>query len=194
MTENNKNTTTTTEDEAIQQQETIKFDDRIASALALKEQGNVLFKNGEYKKAAQCYRRIFGHINGLVAPGSGMEQYSKSVMNSDQVNQVQEIKATVYRNLAMVYVKTQEWSRVVEMADKALEIKEKDAKSHLRKGQALIALHMFDRAKTSLIRASQLEPKDPIVANELQRWQVEYVKWTKESAAKEKAAFGGKLL
>lgn len=171
-------------------------EERLREAAELKERGNAFFKAGEFRKAAQQYRRVFAYVDGLVAAGSDMQQYATpgNVLSKELGERVLETKATTWKNLANVYLRTDEPARALECADKALALVEKDAKAHLRRGQALLRLKRWDKAKTALLRADELQPNDAVVRAELARWQTESRAWREEQSAKERQAFGGKLL
>ena len=167
----------------------------LGEGLKYKEQGNAHFKAGEWRAAARSYRRVFAFVNGLVFEGDAMASYARGGLADPALKaQVSELKATTWKNLANVYLRTNEPERALECADKALEMSGgKDVKALLRRAQALSALKRYESAKEALARAHALEKDNEGVLAEIRKFNADFAKVQEERRIKEKALFGGKL-
>jgi len=171
--------------------------DKIEQGLRYKEEGNALVKNGEFKKACRSYRRVFGCVNGLLSKDN--QEMAKFVTDGSfltelESKQVKDLKVTVYTNLALCYLKMQEFEKALDCAEKALEIDSDNLKGLLRKGIACNELKLWERGKEALMKALKIDPNNASVKNELITWKAGYAKWAEEQKQKEKSVFGGKLL
>lgn len=88
-----------------------------------KEKGNEEFKNGFYENAISCY------TNAL------------KLTKDDNFD-----KAIYYKNRAAVHLKQQDYQKVIDDCDKALNISPNDPKALYRRCQALEALGRFEEA------------------------------------------------
>jgi len=170
---------------------------KLAAARGYKEQGNALFRKGEYKKSIKQYRSVFLYTKGLVkASDESMRQYAKQedVLDKSASDGVDELNRSVYSNLAAVYLKLNRFDEAVDAASHALQLNSKDSKSLLRKGQAYMGLKDWKRAKDTLVEADKLEPKNAAIQSALKEWKTLYAAWSDEMKAKELTTFGGKLL
>lgn len=175
----------------------LSTEDKIAYGLRLKEEANEFVKKEEYKKACQRYRRVFGCVNGLINQDNAqMAQFAKKedMLSEDQQKRVIELKATVYANLALCYLKMKEFERALECGEEAVKLDKKNIKALLRVGTACNELKLWEKGKEALMAARALDPQNSAVNKELLTWKAGYAKWSEEQKVKEKAAFGGKLL
>lgn len=170
--------------------------EKIDKGYEIKDEGNAFVKQQEFRKAAKTYRKVFLYINGLISKDN--EQMAKfasnDLLSDEEYQRVKALKLTTYSNLALCYLKLEELEKVIECAGKALEVDASHPKANLRMGMALSRMKMWEKAKTHLLVAQKAEPKDVTVNNELKRWKEGFTQWSELQKAKEKAAFGGKLV
>jgi len=170
---------------------------KIEAGIKLKEDANDLVRKGEYKKACQLYRRVPGCINGLLSKDDAqVAQFAgkQDRLTDEERKEVVELKATVLGNLALCYLKLQDFPRALQCAEEATNLDKKNVKAWLRMGIACNELGQWEKAKDALGAANALEPQNAAITKEIATWRAGYNKWLEEQKAKEKAAFGGKLL
>jgi tetratricopeptide (TPR) repeat protein len=169
---------------------------KLAEATRLKEEGNALVQQKEFRKACKSYRRVFAYANGLVGKDGSMAQYAKDndLLSATEEKQLNDLKVSTYTNLALCYIRLAEPVKATEAATHALEIDPNNVKALFRQGSASIQLCRWDRAKESLLQALKLDPENSAVKAEIGALKVAHGKWLQEQAAKQKALFGGKLL
>lgn len=107
----------------------------ITSPQALKEEGNLAFKDDDLDKALKCYSKA-------------IDLTKDSTLD----------KAVYYKNRAAVYLKKQQFNKVIDDCSKALEISPNDPKALYRRCQALEALDRFEEAYRD---ARQVLTSDP---------------------------------
>ena len=143
---------------------------RIHEAKRLKEEGNNLFREGSFRKARILYSKVFAYINGLV-PDGGLMQYSSALgkipPTEQETHQIQDLRVSCYSNIAMCYLKLEDYEHVEEYCNKTLEIDENHVKSHYRKGVAFACRNRLDAARKSLEMAMQLDPQNSAAKKEL---------------------------
>ena len=148
----------------------------LGEAMKLKEEANILYKQGELKKAIGKYKRMFLYLNGLSQRENGfvsaMQKYSKSAMphSSEEVKQASELQKLANSNLAIAYYKLQEYKKCLDYSNAVLQSDPSNAKCLLRRGQAYIGLNELEKAHQDLSRASSMVPDDPLIKSELRRW------------------------
>jgi len=98
-------------------------DNSAEAAQKYKEDGNLAFKNGDYKKAIECY--------------------TSAIKNTKNENLE---KSVYYKNRAAAYLKLEKYNAVIDDATSALEISPNDPKALFRRSQALEALERFEEA------------------------------------------------
>ncbi|TNV75736.1 hypothetical protein FGO68_gene7490 [Halteria grandinella] len=113
-------------------------------AYEMKEQGNALYKEGDYKRALAKYARVQCYTNAIL-PSSDQQvsmftQMSKKMqqMNTDkdETHALQELLATTYLNMAQCFFQTGQYQKSVEKATLSLGIKREQPKALFRRAQA----------------------------------------------------------
>lgn len=107
-------------------------------SLALKEEGNNLFKSGDVQGALSCYTKAL--------------KLSESESESE--------RAVLYRNRCACYLKLNDYNKAKADASKALETDPGDIKARFRRAQALHKLGQLDQAFLDSQKCAQLEPKN----------------------------------
>ncbi|MBN3314104.1 UN45A protein, partial [Atractosteus spatula] len=103
---------------------------------ALREDGNSLFKNGDYQGALSCYTRAL------------------------KLSDSQAESAVLHRNRAACYLKLEDYSKAEADAIIALDADPGDVKARFRRSQALQKLGRLDQAFLDVQRCAQMEPKN----------------------------------
>uniref|UniRef100_A0A8D3E2I0 Unc-45 myosin chaperone A n=1 Tax=Scophthalmus maximus TaxID=52904 RepID=A0A8D3E2I0_SCOMX len=104
--------------------------------IALKEEGNSLFKAGDLHGAVCCYTKAL------------------------KLSQSQAESAVLHRNRSACYLKLEEHSKAEADASKALDNDPGDVKARFRRAQAFQKLGRLDQAFLDAQRCAQLEPKN----------------------------------
>lgn len=137
-----------------------KTNSLIEMAIQLKNEGNDLFKNGELSKARSKYTRVFAYTKGLIGsgePGSeGMvEMIQKGAWRVDISQEIKdkarELERDVNSNMAMVYLKEQNYPKAIEKATKSIAI-EKTSKAYFRRGKGYAMKNDFENAYKGKIK------------------------------------------
>ena len=139
----------------------------ISKARALKEEGNVHFKAGEYKKAMTSYHQIFLHVHGFGSAASmgGMAGTAKSMtpLTAEQQAAIHELKLAHHSNLAMCHLKIatpESYEKARQQCTKALAIDGENVKALFRRGRCNLELGDVDAAGEDLKAVLQREPSN----------------------------------
>ncbi|MFH4983925.1 hypothetical protein AB6A40_010634 [Gnathostoma spinigerum] len=116
------------------------------NAESLKDAGNEAFKNGEYQKSIDFYTEAL-------------------LLNPDS----RDLKATLYRNRAMVRLKLEDAEGCEQDCTRALEFNGADVKALYRRALAREKLEMIGSAITDARNALHFMPKDKGIIELLQR-------------------------
>ncbi|KAF4317615.1 hypothetical protein BBO99_00005599 [Phytophthora kernoviae] len=139
--------------------------EKIEQADLLKRQGNLLVKDGDFKRALTSYAKVFAYVNGLSVQGDAMSQYAQGSTDmsatADQGQEIQVLKAAVWSNMALCHLKIQtQPEKALSCCDKVLELEPTHSKARFRKAQALEQLSHFERAYKLLAELLEEEPKN----------------------------------
>ena len=139
---------------------------KIARAMQYKEDGNVLFKDGHYKKAVSTYAKVLAFVRGLPGSKRGLNGWSdlaagipmgyggaEERVTPEQDAQSGELEAVVVTNMATCYLKLGEPRKAIEYAEKALVLSPAAWKAFLRIAEAYVLLRNCDHARTALTQA-----------------------------------------
>jgi len=143
----------------------------------IKEKDPLEMETFKEKEEAAMKRKIEGndYFNKNMVP-SAIRKYTKaleifsyegSLSEKEKEFVRKEIKLPCYLNLAASHVKNLEHQRVVEFANKALEIDPKSLKGLWRKGCALTELGEWDNAKKSFTDGLAIEPDNKALKSSL---------------------------
>lgn len=128
-------------------------EEKIEFALKLKEEGNNLFRNQEFKKANFKYAKIFLYTQGLPGrphnnPGEeileatgafgdlGIGLGSEEKMREDTERSINDLEATAYANMAQCQLKLGNADKTIQCARKALRLNPLAWKAHWREASA----------------------------------------------------------
>lgn len=136
-------------------------------ATKCKTEGNDLFKAGKYKEAVAIYKDGVSYVE-----------------NSDENN---DLFITLNLNIAMCDLKTNDYTEAIEKCSEVIKKDENNVKALYRRGCAYTSFGMFDEAKSDLIKAAKLDPKNKSIHDEYNKLKEKI----KEQKQKEKSVFGG---
>jgi len=109
--------------------------EKLEQSEILKKRAAELFKDGHYRAAIKKniikYRIIFKH---------------QRIKKKRIKRKSEELKLSAQSNVALCYLKLNEYSECVRACDKALEIDPKNEKSLFRRGQSQLAMSNYDEA------------------------------------------------
>ncbi|XP_071809281.1 peptidyl-prolyl cis-trans isomerase FKBP5-like [Asterias amurensis] len=148
--------------------------EKLSSAEVAKTKGTEKFKGCEYKKAVKQYKRITDYLDH----DSEFSEEEKKTSN--------ELLLAAHLNLAMSYIKMEEFTQAVEACDKALEIDGKNIKGLFRRGQANLSMADPVLAKKDFSQVVALDPNNKAAKNQLVICQHKI----KQANEKEKKLYG----
>ncbi|CAL8358731.1 unnamed protein product [Lota lota] len=120
--------------------------EKLQQSSIVKEKGTQYFKEGKYKQATVQYKRIVTWLE------------SESDLVEEDEQKAKALRLAAHLNLAMCYLKIQEAAQALENCDKALLLDESNEKALFRRGEALVAMKEFDRAREDFQQVIQLYP------------------------------------
>ncbi|XP_061917202.1 peptidyl-prolyl cis-trans isomerase FKBP4 [Entelurus aequoreus] len=122
--------------------------EKLEQSGVVKEKGTLYFKEGKFKQASVQYKRIVSWLE------------NESSLSEEDDKKAKSLRLAAHLNLAMCYLKLKEHSLALENCDKALELEESNEKAVFRRGEALIGMKEFDKAKDDFQRVIQLYPSN----------------------------------
>lgn len=147
-------------------------EDKLKIAQEKKEQGNIAFKNGQFRDALRLYHEATLYAQGLEKSLSSAMDAGNAASGAGDEKRRPKTEADVllvalYNNMSAIHLKLANWKRAMESADKVLAKDEENAKAGFRKAQAMI--HMGERLKAikDLEQLSKTHPNDLDIAREL---------------------------
>ena len=147
--------------------------EKIAAALAEKEKGNALFKAGRLNRAYKKYSDALDFI-----------QYES---DESEKTRIEEIKVTCNSNMSAVKLQKKEYSEVLKLVKKVLEIDSKNIKALYRKAVALLETGSPEESLEIVKVGLELDPEN----KNLKVVEVKAHRQIRAIRDKEKKAFGG---
>lgn len=129
--------------------------EKLEQSVIVKEKGTQYFKEGKYKQAAVQYKRIVSWLE------------SESSLQGEEEEKAKALRLAAYLNLAMCYLKLHEPSPALDNCDKALELDSNNEKALFRRGEALVVMKEFDRAREDFQRVAQLYPANKAAKSQI---------------------------
>ncbi|XP_072903470.1 protein TANC1-like isoform X2 [Hemitrygon akajei] len=126
----------------------------------LMEEGNLLYKKGKMKEAAQRYQYALRKF-----PREGF---------GDEVKSFRDLKISLYLNLSRCRRKTNDFGMAEEFASKALELKPRSYEAYYARGRAKRSSRQFAGALADLQEAAKLCPNNREIKRLLARIEEEY--------------------
>jgi len=122
----------------------------VGRATALKEEGNVSFRERDFAAAAVSYGKAIQVLQEVV---------NAKDSSSDDKEESKEMLVKVFTNQSAAFVGLQKYAEAVRAADGALKIDATWKKAWSRKGQAHLKMGEVQRARDDYTELLQLEPK-----------------------------------
>lgn len=126
------------------------------SAKELKDAGNERYKNGDYSEAREKYERGLDLLDKI-------DQKEKE-FGGDEAS---ELRQSLQLNLAMLYVKIQEWSKAIQITGQVLKNNTKNIKALYRRGLARQGFGMYEESKEDFQMVLRLDPSNVDAHNQL---------------------------
>ncbi|XP_051953709.1 peptidyl-prolyl cis-trans isomerase FKBP4 [Xyrauchen texanus] len=129
--------------------------EKLEQSTIIKEKGTQYFKEGKYKQAAVQYKRIVSWLE------------SESSLQGEEEEKAKALRLAAHLNLAMCYLKMHEPNLTLENCDKALELDTNNEKALFRRGEALVVMKEFDRARADFQQVTQLYPANKAAKSQI---------------------------
>eukprot|EP00985_Skeletonema_marinoi_P004645 scaffold2014_cov155-Skeletonema_marinoi.AAC.1 len=149
----------------------LPFKRRMEIVLKNKTEANELFSGRNYQHAAARYAKALSHCNKFFD------------MSPEQQNEVNEVKLSLYLNLAFAYIKLEKLDNAFLQCNEALKCDATSVKALYRRATVLYQKRKFDEASKDLDEAEKLAPDDKA----LKKLRVLVEKQMTKQRAKEKA-------
>ena len=119
-------------------------EEKIQATMKLKDDGNIRFKEGKFKEAEGLYREAIDHL--------------KAVKNDNA--DIQNLKKTIYVNIAIACNKTKDYQAAILSCEKSLKIDDKNIKAYSNRATAYQNLKQYDEAINDIKEVIKLNPSD----------------------------------
>ncbi|KDR12172.1 peptidyl-prolyl cis-trans isomerase FKBP8-like isoform X3 [Zootermopsis nevadensis] len=136
-----------------------------------RERGNWWYSRQEHTLAIQCYRRALDYlddIEGGITLTSG-EREGSNQGTEEELHDLLEDRLKVYNNLAAAQMKIKAHDTALQSVENVLRCQPNNVKALFRKGKILAAKGENPSAVAALRLASQLEPDNRMIRQELLR-------------------------
>ena len=153
----------------------LKKADRMRLVVKNKEEGNELFKGGNYRPAAARYHKALSHCAKFFD------------LSEEDKKEVTQVKLSLYLNLASCYLKMEQWEGAIRNADDALAMDEVNQKAYFRRGLAYEGKKEWEKAYADVKKSQELTSvKDKMIEDAIQRIK----KGLQKQKEKEKQVWG----
>ncbi|KAH9413220.1 FK506-binding protein 5 [Dermatophagoides pteronyssinus] len=148
--------------------------ERIEQALLVKTKGTKYFKESKYKLAIKQYKRVLQLI------GTESENFEPELKEK-----AREILLAGNLNLAMCYLKVENFIEAQKNCDRALEIDPENEKGLFRRGQAFYGQKEYELAKKDFGKLLEIDPKNSAAKSQM----INCINRIKEHMEKEKMKY-----
>lgn len=143
----------------------LKKADRMRLVMKNKDEGNELFKGGNYRPAAARYHKALTHTAKFFD------------LSKEDETEVESLKKTLHLNLASCYLKLENWEQALRNCEDALHIDPLNVKALFRRSQYFEHKKDFERALTDVKKCQELaETEDKMVTKASERIKKELQK------------------
>jgi len=125
----------------------------------IKNAGNKFYKEKNYQKAVQKYKKSCRYIEHLRTCMGATEDAEE--------DQIRKVEVPCCLNIAAAKIAEKKWDDAKVECDKVLEIQEENVKAMFRRGQCHLGKKDFDEAMADFIKARELEPNDKGILQEI---------------------------
>ncbi|XP_068449417.1 peptidyl-prolyl cis-trans isomerase D [Clinocottus analis] len=127
----------------------------------VKNVGNSLFKNQDWKAAVSKYSKALRYL-----------EVSGELLEEEAQLKLEPTALSCFLNTAACNLKMQLWQDAVESCNEALELNQENTKALFRRAQAWQGLKENTKAMIDLKKAHGITPEDKAIGNELKRVQL----------------------
>lgn len=135
----------------------LKKADRMRLVMKNKEEGNDLFKGGNFRPAAARYHKALTHSTKFFD------------LSPDDSKEVQLVQVSLYLNLAQCYLKLENWEQAIRYASDVLKIDANNSKALFRRAAAYEAKKELEKAMADLKRSDELSGGDALIKKATER-------------------------
>jgi len=122
----------------------------LQAVAAIKEQGNALFKSGDYTRAVSKYQEAITELD-----------------NTNPVLTTQEPGISILANIAFCHMKLKEWPLCISVASRVISADPSNIKALYRRGVAYRHMNKITLSLRDLRQAAKISPADVPVTTEL---------------------------
>jgi len=151
----------------------------IQKAKEFKDLGNDFFKSNNYTKAKSNYGKGLAYVKGMrgskraVAPELDMIAQSAPsdyLPLAEEIDEeAKQLEIVLHQNIAICFLRMDKPEEALSHCESALRLDPKSPKALLRKGQALIALKRYEKAREVLTNALKENQADPELNKAIQK-------------------------
>lgn len=135
------------------------FDKVLDVITKIKNAGNSFYKERNYQKAVQKYKKSCRYIEHL--------RTCMGATEDSEEDQIRKVEVPCCLNIAAAKIAEKKWDDAKIECDKVLEIQEENVKALFRRGQCHLGKKDYDLAMVDLLQAQELEPKDKGILQEI---------------------------
>ncbi|XP_047209517.1 peptidyl-prolyl cis-trans isomerase D isoform X1 [Girardinichthys multiradiatus] len=137
--------------------------DKVLSAAEdVKNIGNLLFKNQDWKAAVNKYKKALRYL----------EMSGNQLEEEGEQKKLEPTTVSCFLNTAACKLKLQLWQEALGSCDEALELNQENTKALFRRAQAWQGLKEYDKALGDLKKAQEIAPEDKAIINEMKKVQI----------------------
>jgi len=136
----------------------LRKEDRLRKVNLNKNEGNSLFKDGNYDAASKRYMRALQHCDKFI-----------DLKAKEDEEEVAQIRKTLLLNSAQCFLKLEDWKSAKAKCEEALKIEPDSVKGLFRLAFAMENMKEFREARKHLKRGLELEPDDKALQKLLAR-------------------------
>lgn len=152
-------------------------EEKLDACRKAKDEGNELYKTGNYAKAAKKYKKAGKFVD---------TDYS---FKEEEKEAAKLLKVACHLNSAACDLKLKQYKDVLENSKKVLDIDKDNVKALFRRGQAHSELDNWDEAQQDFRRAQELDPNNKEITRELQRLKRKMIEQDKKDKQRFKKIF-----
>lgn len=188
----------------------LSVQNKLDTALQLKEQGNNAVQQQDYTKALSYYTKAYAYFTGVDYSSNNnnsnsnnglplqfftqQQQSRQSQINDQQRNIIHELEISISNNVSLCYIKLNKPDKAVQYANRVIKQQPNNIKALSRRSQAYLLLHNYSDAYDDAVKA-QLEYKkhnndnsDNYIQNMINQCKVEIKKQDEKLAQRFKNA------
>ncbi|KAK8803448.1 hypothetical protein WA158_001142 [Blastocystis sp. Blastoise] len=171
--------------ETVKDASTMSLEEKYDEALRLKEEGNMLFKNKDFKIAFNTYKKGVQFLTTASTGGHcgcGHDSCDSSDEEGDEEqdevmhNKVLELKRTILLNKAMCEIKLEQWKDAIQDCKEVLRSDKDNVKALFRRGTAYMNFGDLEKAQEDLNAVLVLDPTNKEAEKQLSKVKLLYKK------------------